>query len=69
MKIFIENPKGYTESHKGVVRAKIMKLENQKVLKVEFIDPRENFFIPMVYIKMFFLINEETLEEYFRYEK
>lgn len=69
MKIFIEDTKGYTESYKDVVRAKMMKLDNKKVLKVEFIDPRENFFMPMVYIKMFFLINEETLEEYFRYEK
>ena len=68
-KIILEDNRGYMEFFEDVTRAKIIKIDNKNTLKIEYKEEKYNLFIPLVNIKMFFIINQETTEEYFRYEK
>ena len=69
-KLFIEDLKGYMDTYVDVKRIKIKKKERKNVLKIEYwLSTKEDDIIPLNEIKMCYLINIDTMEEYFRYSK
>jgi hypothetical protein len=69
-KIFIENLKGYMEVYNHVERVVITKIDGRKnYLVVFFTTKSRQEFIPLNEIRMCYLININTMEEYFRYSK
>lgn len=69
LKLFIEYIKGYMEEFEKVKKVFIKKIDNKNVLEIVFENSLEKIHIHLTDIKLCFLINQETLEEYFRYEK
>lgn len=69
-KIFIENLKGYMEVYNHVERVVITKIDGRKnYLVVFFTTKSRQEFIPLNEIRLCYLINIDTMEEYFRYTK
>jgi hypothetical protein len=69
-KLFIEDLKGYMDVYTHVERVVITKIDGRKnYLVVFFTNKSEQVFIPLNEIKMCYLINIDTMEEYFRYSK
>ena len=69
-KIFIENIKGYMEVYNHVERVVITKIDGRKnYLVVFFTNKSTQEFIPLNEIRLCYLINIDTMEEYFRYTK
>ena len=70
MKLFIEDMKGYSDTYTRVKNVIIAKVNNKNSLIVKFKDYHtEELTIPLSEIRLTFMINLETMEEYFRYEK
>ena len=77
MKLFITDIDGYTETMKNVKRVIIKKENRKEILVIEYSDyiaiGDMNYTgiaeIPLKDIQQVFLVNMETMEEYFRYEK
>lgn len=68
MKLFVEDIKGYMETYNNVKKIYIKKIDNKNNLIVKDIY-NEITYILLNQVKLAFLINVETMEEYFRYEK
>ena len=69
-KIFIENLKGYMEVYNHVERVVITKIDGRKnYLVVFFTTKSRQEFIPLNEIRLCYLVNIDTMEEYFRYTK
>lgn len=69
-KLFIEDLKGYMEVYTHVERVIITKVDGRKnYLVVFFTNRNTQEFIPLNEIRMCYLINIDTMEEYFRYSK
>ena len=69
-KIFIEDLKGYMDAYTHVERVVITKVDGRKnYLVVFFTNRNTQEFIPLNEIRMCYLINIDTMEEYFRYSK
>ena len=73
MKLFIEYIKEYDDVFTRVQKVKLMKKNNKNVFEISFEDrilgEIEKLYIPLKDVKLMFMIDAETLEEYFRYEK
>lgn len=73
MKLFIEYLKEYDDVFTRVKKVKLMKKNNKNVFEISFEDrilgEIEKLYIPLKDVKLMFMIDTETLEEYFRYEK
>ena len=72
LKLFVEDYKnGYMDVYTNVYQVKIAKHNNKNCLEVHYrLNPlKDTDIIPLSEIKLCWLINADTLEEYFRYEK
>lgn len=69
-KLFIEDLKGYVDTYIHVERIKIAKINDRKnYLVIYFTNKSEQVSIPLNEIRLCFLTNIDTMEEYFRYSK
>lgn len=70
MKLFVEDIKGYMETFDNVKNIIITKVYNKNSLIIKFKNYHtEELTIPLTEIRLAYMINIETMEEYFRYEK
>ena len=69
-KLFIEDLKGYMEVYNYVKRVVITKVDGRKnYLAVFFTNRDTQEYIPLNEIRLCYLVNIDTTEEYFRYSK
>ena len=69
MKLFIEDMKGYMDTYTNVYSIQIKKINNKNNLIIKYNPLKDDTIIPLNTVKLAFMINIETMEEYFRYEK
>lgn len=67
MKLFVVSKK-YTDVYTNIKNIFIKKIENKSQLEINYCYGDKEI-IPLSEIKICFMIDEKTLEEYFRYEK
>ena len=69
MKLFVEHIKGYMVVFSSVKKINIGKIDNKNYLFIEKYSSCENDKIKLSDIRLAFLVDTETMKEYFRYEK
>lgn len=75
MRLFVEDMKGYMETFDNVKKVSIKKVDNKNTLIINYnanpilFDNSIDITIPLNEIRLAFMINLETMDEYFRYEK
>lgn len=69
MKLFIEDLKGYMEVYENVNKVSIKKIDNKNKLIINYDLPQRIEFIDLKEVRLAFMIDKDTLMEYFRYEK
>jgi hypothetical protein len=69
LKLFVTDKKGYVDEYRNVSRVKITKVDNKNVLQIEYNSSKENEYIALSDITLCYLIDVNTMHEYFRYEK
>lgn len=71
MKLFVEDLKGYVEVFKNVSNIKIIKRDKKNILVIHTKNNYNlmGFTIPLSEIRLCYMIDPITLNEYFRYEK
>jgi len=69
MKLFVEDLKGYMDCYTNVYRIKIKKINNKNTLIIYYNSLKQDDLIELKEVRLAFLIDENSLQEYFRYEK
>ena len=69
MKLFLEDLKGYMETFDNVYRVSIKKIDNKNHLLIYYNSCKAGDTIPLKEIKLTFLVDTNSMHEYFRYEK
>ena len=69
MRLFVEDLKGYINVFNNVYRVAIRKKDNKNVLVVEYSNKTGKDILALKEISLAYLIDIETMHEYFRYDK
>lgn len=69
IRLFIENIKGYMYTYDNVYSVKIKKHNNKNTLLIYYNANEYDELIPLNEIQTAFLVNVDTMQEYFRYTK
>ena len=69
IRLFIEDKKGYVETFDNVYKVSIKKIDNKNNLEINYNSLKNNEYLPLNEIKLAYLIDVDTMHEYFRYEK
>ena len=69
LKLFVEDKKGYIDEYENIWSVKIKKVDNKNTLEIRYNSLKDNEYIPLSDITLCYLIDENSLREYFRYEK
>ena len=69
MRLFVEDVKGNMDVYDNVYKVSIKKINNKNHLVVYYHSCKVADTIPLNEIKLSFLIDADTMCEYFRYEK
>jgi hypothetical protein len=69
LRLFIEDKKGYMETFDNVYKVCIKKFDNKNTLEICYNSLKDVEYIPLTSVKLCFLIDVDTMHEYFRYEK
>lgn len=74
MRLFVEDKKGYVETFDNVYKVSIKKIDNKSNLLIHNNNTVDKEFvfsenIPLNEIKLAYLIDVDTMHEYFRYER
>ena len=65
----LEDLKGYMETFDNVNEISIKKQNNHNTLIIDYDYENKQIYIPLKEIRLCWLVNIDTMEEYFRYEK
>lgn len=69
LRLFIEDTKGCMETFDNVYKVCIKKFNKKNNLEICFNSKEDVIYIPLTSVKLCFLIDVDTMHEYFRYEK
>lgn len=69
LKLFIEDTKGYVDTYKNVWAVNIKKIEGKNTLEIKYNSLKENDYINLSEVRLAYLINIDSMHEYFRYVK
>ena len=69
MKLFVENLKGNMDVFDNVYKVSIKKINNKNHLVVYYNSCKAGDTIPLNEVKLSFLVDTDTMHEYFRYQK
>lgn len=69
MKLFVENSKGYMNVFNNVYRVVIKKINNKNCLCIKYNSLKDDDSILLSEIRLAFLVDTDTMHEYFRYQK
>lgn len=70
MKLFVEEHKtSYMNVYNNVRKVTILKMDKKNFLEIRYTNREDVDYLPLSDIQLCFLIDLETMEEYFRYEK
>lgn len=69
LKLFVEDLKGYMDTYTNVKLVFVRKLGKKNILEVRFTNNREPELIPLAEVRLAFMIDLNTMDEMFRYEK
>lgn len=69
LKLFVEDKKGYVDEYTNVYRVMIKKIDNKNTLEIQYNSLKDNDYILLTDIELCYLIDVNTMHEYFRYEK
>lgn len=68
LKVFYEDIKGYVVSEENIRNLKIQKIDRKSYLQIKYTNDTEDY-IELKELKLVYLIDIETMYEFFRYEK
>lgn len=68
LKLFYEDIKGYVVSEENIRNLKIQKIDRKNYLQIRYTNDTEDY-IELKELKLVYLIDVETMYEFFRYEK
>lgn len=68
LKLFYEDIKGYVISEENIRNLKIQKIDRKNYLQIKYTNDTEDY-IELKELKLAYLIDIETMYEFFRYEK
>lgn len=69
LRLFVENKKGYVDVYDNVYKVKIKKIDNKNILEISYNSLKDCDYILLNSITLCYLIDIDTMYEYFRYEK
>ena len=69
LRLFVEDKKGYVDVYDNVYKVEIKKTDKKNVLKINYNSLKDCDYILLNSIRLCFLIDADTMHEYFRYEK
>ena len=69
MRLFVENIKGYMENYDNVYKVNIKKVNNKNHLVIYYNSYKAADTILLKNVKLAYLIDVESMHEYFRYVK
>lgn len=69
MKLFVENSKGYMNVYNNVYKVSVKKINNKNHLLIYYNSCKTADKILLKDIKLAFLVDTDTMHEYFRYQK
>ena len=69
MRLFVEDLKGYMDVYENVNKVSIKKIDNKNKLIINYDLQQRIEFIDLKEVRLAFMIDKDTLIEYFRYEK
>lgn len=69
LRLFVENKKGYVDVYDNVYKVKIKKTDNKNILEISYNSLKDCDYILLKSITLCYLIDVDTMHEYFRYEK
>ena len=69
LRLFVENKKGHVDVYDNVYKVKIKKIDNKNILEISYNSLKDCDYILLNSIILCYLIDIDTMHEYFRYEK
>lgn len=69
LRFFVEDKKGYVDVYDNVYKVEIKKIDNKNTLEISYNSLKDCDYILLNSITLCYLIDVDTMHEYFRYEK